>query len=349
MSWWDQKDDLQFNNLVGNTLDMFAGKIPGEESLDDMILNHLESVDDKVPRRVRRSDGFHASSFGKMCIRYETFKRGVPREKDSKRFPGELYRRFAIGHAVHEHWQRNVLGKARILKGNWECSRCTRIQKNCFMPDEPCPRCRWQVNAATHYPAPSSRTSIDCATGCKWPGGFFQAGRDCAFCERGGYWKFRESFIKIKEYDIVGAYDGIVYYNGIERILEMKTKDVFAWGNMERPHDEHIIQANVYMWGTGIKEAVIVYINKNSGELKEFIVRFDQEIIDRGLQNIEAVHKALEEDELPNGLCGSPREKRAKECPYSDLCFNGEEKISVQKEIEKANQEKRLPLAGEKA
>ena len=346
--WWDQKDDLQYDNLVGDSLDMFAGKIPDEESLNEMIVTYLPTVDRKVPRRVRRKDGFHASSLGKMCIRHETLRRAIPREFDSKTFKGETHLRFQVGHAVHHHWQRDILGKMRVLKGMWECSRCTRVQKDSFMPEEPCPRCRWQVNPATHYPAPSSRSSIDCATNCKWPGGFFTAGRDCAFCEKGGQWNFRESFIKIEEYDIVGAYDGIVLFNGVERILEMKTKDVWAWDKMTKPHDEHVIQAQVYMWGSGLKEAVICYINKNSGLLKEFLVKFDKSVIDRGLRNIDAVHAALEKGELPNGLCGSPREKRAKECPYKGLCFAGKEKISELKELEMEKAKtKALPIAGE--
>ncbi len=343
MNWWDQKGDLAFENIVGDTFDMFAGVIPGEESLNGMMIDYLPTVDTKVPRRVRRKDGFHASSIGTMCIRLETMKRAIPRAHDSKTFPGELHLRFQIGHAVHEHWQRNILGKMRILKGTWVCSRCTREQKDCFMPDGPCPRCRWQVNPVTHRPAPASRASSDCATGCKWPGGFFEAGRDCAFCERGGQWNFKESFIKIEEYDIVGAYDGIVMYNGVERLLEMKTKDVWAWDKMTQPHDSHVIQANVYMWGTGLKEAVICYINKNSGLMKEYLVKFDPKVIERGIKNIEAVHRALDEGELPNGVCGSPREKRAKECAYTDLCFAGYEKISELAKIEKS----RLPIAGE--
>jgi CRISPR/Cas system-associated exonuclease Cas4 (RecB family) len=342
MNWFDQKGDAKYENLVRDTFDLFEGVIPGEESLNGMIINYLPTVDTKVPRRVRRSDGFHASSIGTMCLRLETLRRAVPRAHDSKTFPGELHARFQIGHAVHERWQRDILGKMRVLKGNWECSRCTRLQKDCFMPTDPCPHCRWQVDPNKHYPAPASRKSQDCATGCKWPGGFFEAPRDCAFCERGGRWNFRESFIKIEDYDIVGAYDGLVVYNGVERILEMKTKDVWAWDKMDAPHESHVIQANWYMKGTGVKEAVVAYINKNSGLMKEYLVKFDQKVIDHGLRNIDAVRAALEDEELPNGVCGSPREKKAKECAYSDLCFAGVESIPAVVELEKA---KKLPMA----
>jgi len=336
MSWWDQTDAADYKKIVGGGMELFAGQMSEEESLDKMIADHLGSVDDIVPRSVQRDPGFHASAAGKMCVRLETFKRALPRANDRKVFPGSLLRRFQIGHAVHDRWQR-VLGEMRVLKGTWECSRCTRIQKNQFMPTEPCPRCRWQVDPIKHYPAPSSKASIDCATGCKWPEGFYVAGRDCVHCRRGGTWKFKESGIKIPEFDVIGHYDGVVVYNGFERILEMKTKDAFAWPKVSEPMAAHVVQANVYMWGTGIHEAIIGYINKNSGEMKEFLIQYDPEIIERFKKNIARVHSSLAKDEAPNGPCAHPKEKQAKECPYKDACFRGTDDLN---ELAKWEQER---------
>lgn len=338
--WWDQTDAADYKKIVGDdTKSLFAGMIPEEESLDKMIEDHLGSVDDKVPRSVQRAPGFHASSAGKMCVRLETFRRVLPRANDRKVFPGSLLKRFQLGHTAHDRWQR-ILGEMRVLKGTWECTRCTRIVKNAFMPTDPCPRCKWQVNPVKHYPAPSSKASIDCATGCKWPGGFFVAGRDCVHCRRGGTWKFKESGVKIPEFDVIGHYDGEVHYGGHVRILELKTKDAFAWPKVEEPMPEHVVQANVYMWGTGIHEAVIGYINKNSGDLKEFLVKFDPEIIERFKKNIERVHSSIEKGEAPNGPCSHHKEKTAKECPYRDACFLGTDNIQELQELEKAKNEK---------
>jgi hypothetical protein len=334
MSWWDQTEDAAYKNIVGPTLDLFAGAIPEEESLDAMIENYLKGVDDIVPRRVRRTDGFHASSVGNMCTRYETMKRALPRANDSKKFPASLHKRFQLGHAVHERWQRNLLGKMRVLKGNWECSRCARVLKNRFMPDEPCPKCRWQIDPTTRKRSPASRKSVDCAIMCKWPGGYSVPGRDCGHCERGGHWVFNETFVKIEKWDLVGSYDGIVLYNGVERILEMKSKDGFAFDKVTKPDDKHVIQAQVYMFASGVHEAVIAYISKNSGDMLEFLIKFDPKVIEGIGDNIEIVEKALDDGHLPNGVCGGPRDYRAKSCPYVDACFRGTDVIEELKEFE---------------
>lgn len=334
MSWWDQTGDQQYKDLVQGTMNLFAGMIPSEESLDRMITQHLVEAETKIPRRVGRDDGFHASSVGDMCRRYETMKRALPIAQDQRKFAGQLLKRFQIGHAVHRQWQQKILSKMRVLKGTWECSRCMHRVNNCFMPSEPCDKCDWQINPVTHKPMAASAKSSACAVDCKWPGGYYTVGRDCGYCFKGGNWKFKESTVRIKEYDLIGSFDGIVLYDGVvERILEMKTKDVYAWAKMTEPHAKHVIQSNVYMWGTGLTEGVICYINKNSGEMKEFLVKFDQELIDGIKKNIGLVMQALKKDELPNGVCGSSREPRAKECPYRKICFKGEDNIEKLKEL----------------
>ena len=331
MGWWDQHNDQEFIKAVG-PMPLFAGQIVEEESLNRMIIDHLEETDRKIPRSVKRKAGFHASAFGYWCGRFEVLRRSIQKASDGRRFPGSLLLRFNVGTAIHEHWQQEIFAKMRVLKGRYYCSRCLHKIKDAFLPDNPCPKCAWPINPATEQPAPRSRSSVACADRCKWPGGFQAEGRDCAHCERGGRWTFRETSIYIEEWDIVGFYDGLILYNAIERLLELKSKDSFAWENLEAPHPEHVSQAQVYMWGSGIHETIICYMNKNSGTLKEFLVKFDPAAIELIKKNISRVWKALDNGELPTGTCGSPKEKRAKECAYCSECFKGIDNIEELKE-----------------
>jgi len=341
-NWWDQSGSPAFYSAVGETGNLFAGRIPDEESLTQMIMKHLEEVDLKIPRRVKRKDGFHPSALGDMCLREAVFQRVLPKAQDARRFPGTVKLRFAIGTAVHDHWQTQIMGKMRVLRGTWQCSRCTHKVKNTFMPHEPCTHCQWQVkpnpkDLSQRIKAERSRYSEGCAANCAWPSGdrkpFFSVGRDCAFCERGGKWLFRESSIYLKEFDIVGFYDGIVLYNGEERVIDLKTKDVYAWENLSEPDAKAIMQIRIYMWALNVPRGVIAYINKNSGLMKEFLVEQDPEMIEQVKRNIEFVHRAIEENELPNGVCGSKRDSRAKQCAYADECFMGCDNITALKEL----------------
>lgn len=322
-SWFDQAGDANFQALVGDPQELFIGKVPGEESLNGMILGYLEGLRKNVPRVVTRSNGFHASEIGDMCYRNEEFKRLLPRASDQKDFEAELLLRFEIGHAVHKHWQGRILGKMRVLKGTWQCSQCMEKVDNTFMPSDPCKKCEWQMHAKLDERVRPSRVSVDCASKCSWPGGFFTPGRDCAHCERGGHWRFKETHFSNKEWELEGSYDGVILYNGAERLLEMKTKDVFAWDGLKAPEPKHVVQCQIYMFAAEIPHGVIVYINKNSGLIKEFPIEADHKLIARVKEQITDVRMSVKKGRLSNGVCGGPRERRAKECAFRDVCFLG--------------------------
>ena len=355
--WWDQSGDLQYDNLV-QKVPANSTMLQDEESMNRLLMNHLVASRVKVPEAVTREPGFHASALGYMCLRCEAFKRCLPRAAPEKSFPGSLLLRFELGSAVHDHWQNEVLARARVLKGTWSCKRC-RFKLFGLLPTAPCPRCEWQIHPDTHARADERRMfmscgspdctqteycplcaeeretmplfTIDCKAVCKWPteDGFEDPSRDCGTCRRGGAWGFRETRIEIPAFDIVGHFDGVILYpDKPDRLLEMKTKDSFAWDNVVEPQAEHVMQSQVYMHGSGLREAVICYINKNSGLLKEFLVTYDSSFIELAKRNITEVRKSLEDGILPNGVCGGPREQRAKECLYSDVCFQGIDKIS---------------------
>lgn len=92
---------------------------------------------------------------------------------------------------------------------------------------------------------------------------------------------------------------------------------------MTAPEDDHVIQATIYMWATGMKEALICYLNKSTGETTEFLIPYDERIVDMVKQRITNVREAIADRMLPNGICGGPKSQEAKVCPYQDVCFLG--------------------------
>ena len=330
--WWDSDDDDEFSDAIGN-LPLASQEVEESESLDVRVRAYLATVRTKVPRSVHRAAGYHASQFYDPCTRFEVLKQAIPKSADGKRFPPALLLRFEIGHAVHEHFQRNVLGKMRILRGTWCCSRCTNKVHGVTMPTGPCEKCKWPTNKKTTRRAPRSRVSVPCASVCKWPGGFDAKERDCVHCFRGGSWKFKETFLEnIEGTGVVGSYDGEVLYGAKWRIWEGKSKDVFAFEHLVEPDPRHVFQTNVYLWGKGWDEGVICYINKNSGRMKEFLVKFDPEVPVKIRASIKEIEDALESGELPMGPCASPNEKRAKECAFRKECFSRAKNVAEMKE-----------------
>src|SRR5581483_3582716 len=93
-----------------------------DEDLEKFVLAFIDEAN-KAPSW-RDQEVYHPSELGKddFCKRFEVFKRCLPKDF-SKEIDPERFGYFSIGKAVHRWWQNNVLGKARVLKGTWECVR----------------------------------------------------------------------------------------------------------------------------------------------------------------------------------------------------------------------------------
>ena len=335
VKWWDDTESPAFSSQVITIESRFT---KAKKWLTKKMTAYLEKMDAVVPRRLHRKDGFHPSSMGShFCPRMETFRRLLPRAYDGKKFAGSTQLRFELGKAGHSHWQDIIYGKMRLLKGTWACNRCIYMVDG-TMPDIPCLACGWPVHKRFGTPAPASEQSVPCQETCHWPDGFDADGRDCAQCNRGGKWTFEETDIEIPKYEIVGHFDGIIDYDGEDRVLEFKTKYPEAFP-LQEPDEDHVIQCNVYMWALDHPLGVIVYLNKSTGETTDFLLEQDPSVKKLVIQRIEFVRTHVAEGTFPNGVCGGPKAPDAKTCPFSDVCFWGYDDIETLKEQLAAREE----------
>lgn len=72
-----------------------------------------------------------------------------------------------------------------------------------------------------------------------------------------------------------GECDAIVQYDGEKYIVEVKTINAFAYGNLQEPKADHRMQIECYMRGKRIPRGIVLYENKNTQTLKLFRVEQD--------------------------------------------------------------------------
>ena len=81
---------------------------------------------------------------------------------------------------------------------------------------------------------------------------------------------------------IKSSTDGIFDFTNYRFILEMKSIKEggnFGWDKIQRkPMEDNVRQTHFYMWLADIPFALLLYIGKNSSELKEHVVTFDPNI-----------------------------------------------------------------------
>jgi hypothetical protein len=102
------------------------------------------------------------------------------------------------------------------------------------------------------------------------------------------------------------------------------------WKAMSAPFMSHIMQAQMYMKLAELiglehqpQEALFLYENKSTQEVKEFVVQFQQELVDPILSACETVVRALDSSVPPMrpAWVTDSEHKTCKQCPYKNTCW----------------------------
>jgi len=89
---------------------------------------------------------------------------------------------------------------------------------------------------------------------------------------------YRERKLRDRSLNLVGSCDGFTKIFKKRAVLEIKTIKPESFRSLKKPLPAHYHQVNVYMHLSKLQHAVVLYINKSTGELKEFLVERDYAI-----------------------------------------------------------------------
>lgn len=249
----------------------------------------------------RDTKHLHPSEMSKKdwCPRSSWYKiKGYPAPLENLSF--QRLNVFAEGHSIHHKWQ-TWLQKAGVLCGLWGCNTCS----NSFYADAPniCQSC---------------------------------FGKDIYY---------REVPIRHDDLHIMGHADGEIIDNEGRALIEIKSigpgtvrwenptlfnayqnKELTLdgmWKNIKKPFASHIRQATIYMYCRKVDTAIFIYEWKPSQEVKEFIIEFQQEIMDPIIQGCQTVVEHLDGDTPPpRPMWASQVMSECKKCPYNKECWS---------------------------
>lgn len=260
----------------------------GSGSLKKLINERFVSERIKLP--LLHGGALRASEFGDMCPREEVL---VSLAKLVRKHPRDasLLMIFLHGTALHWALQNHLLPDIGVLVGRWTCLDCGAAYGD--GSDIP----------TSLVPKPSA-----CACGSK-------------------DFNYRELELSNEEYRIGGHPDGFLVIPGLPGVGVVEAKSIGkGWEVKQCPILAHAIQAQIYMWFTGLKWAKIIYWEKGANGLDALIEHHldrDEETILKIKQAIKAIWAALEDGgPLPERLCVSASAPRAKKCCVADPCFD---------------------------
>lgn len=141
-------------------------------------------------------------------------------------------------------------------------------------------------------------------------------------CERAGILVAREIPIVDLKLKILGHADGHLRINKEDYLLEFKTSNARSFTMLNGPQEGHIKQAHGYMKSLGFKKACIIYFNKDSAELKEFVVPYSEDFYQRFVaKRIESHFKNLAVHIPPDREGASPTTMPCLYCQFTQVCF----------------------------
>jgi len=143
---------------------------------------------------------------------------------------------------------------------------------------------------------------------------------------------FREMFgdqfadevkLQNKELHLKSSADGIFDFENYRAVLEMKSikegSKQFGWEVVQHaPMEDNARQCHFYMALADVPFAIVLYLNKNAGLIKEHIIRFDFDLWDEIVSEVlePVIQAAYEGGEKPEGKAGY----HCRWCDYNYAC-----------------------------
>jgi CRISPR/Cas system-associated exonuclease Cas4 (RecB family) len=129
------------------------------------------------------------------------------------------------------------------------------------------------------------------------------------------------SEIRFPEQKIVsGRADAILCMDNENYVLDIKSINSMLFRKLEVPKEENVYQVQLYMHFFGIKKGILLYVDKDQQNLKEFFLDYDESLCKGLMDKFYALKAQVEADTLPAKLEDYPRNWQCTYCQYKDVC-----------------------------
>lgn len=136
--------------------------------------------------------------------------------------------------------------------------------------------------------------------------------------------------VKIPSQEIVsGRADAIICLDGKNYVLDIKSMNSMIFKKLDAPKEENIYQIQLYLHFFKIEHGILMYIDKDQQNIKEFIIQYDPELAQSLLSSFEDLKKKIESDTIPPTLADYLTNWQCSYCAFKDICnIAGREELS---------------------
>lgn len=127
--------------------------------------------------------------------------------------------------------------------------------------------------------------------------------------------------ITIPNKEIVsGRADAIICINGENYVLDIKSINSMQFKKLIAAKEENILQIQLYLHYFNIKKGILLYIDKDQQDIKEFLIDYDDKIVNNLLDGFKKLKEKIELNTLPARLFDWPQNWQCQYCKYKEVC-----------------------------
>jgi CRISPR/Cas system-associated exonuclease Cas4 (RecB family) len=141
--------------------------------------------------------------------------------------------------------------------------------------------------------------------------------------------------ISIPSQEIIsGRADAILCMSGENYVLDIKSMNSMIFRKLTAPKEENVYQIQLYLHFFGIKKGILLYVDKDQQEMKEFFVDYDETLCKSLLDKFYELKGQIEKNEIPLRMEDFPRNWQCSYCPFKATCKSVENWEDLLKKVE---------------
>jgi len=128
---------------------------------------------------------------------------------------------------------------------------------------------------------------------------------------------------------ISGRADAILSDSKDLYVLDIKSINGLIFKSLAEPKEEHINQIQLYLHFFKQKKGILLYVNKDTQELKEFLINYKPEIAQSLLNELKDLKTKIDKNIVPDRIPSWPDNWQCQYCQFREICsMTGEGNVS---------------------
>lgn len=148
----------------------------------------------------------------------------------------------------------------------------------------------------------------------------------------------RSSEVRIPPQELVsGRADAIVTLNNELYVVDFKSMNSMIFRGLTQPKEDNVNQIQLYLHFFKIPRGILLYVCKDTLEIKEFLVEYNSGRVQKLLKGLSGLKAQINANAVPQRLVEYPENWQCRYCQFKEICV-----MAGDKEIKWDNFKKKI-------